>query len=432
MGIVRVCNKFWEVYCGVSNKRWAVAESRIPSATRRGLASEELRRHNLTAVLGRLHLDSPMSRSQLATETGLNRSTIRDLIGELADLGLIVEERGVPKSGPGRPSSVARVAPEGAVVLAIELEVDSIAVATIGLGGHIFDEIRSPNDPLNTSAETVVSRLRALSKPLLERLPDQSALVGAGVGVAGVVRRSDGFIHVAPNLGWRAVPIGQMIAKGLEIDLVKVANEADLGALGEFRRGAGRGTSNLIYLAGEVGVGIGIIHESQPMLGASGYAGEAGHTMVNPGGRQCRCGSIGCWETEVGEEAIIRHAGLEGWSEGSAFDEIRRRAEAGEPMTLEALETVGGWLGSGIGNLINIFNPDTLVVGGFFQALYEYISRPIEVEAKRVALDAPWLGCSIVKSELGPNALLIGAAELVLGDVVADPTALIERLAPAG
>ncbi|MFZ0015106.1 MAG: ROK family protein [Acidimicrobiia bacterium] len=415
---------------GRATKGWPIADNPISDISRRGLASEELRRHNLAAVLDGLHLGGAMSRSDLAIQTGLNRSTIRDLLAELGELGLVVESPGQPSPGPGRPSSMAHVSPSGAVILAVELEVESIAVATIGLGGHIFGEAREPNPAGTTSPEDVVSRLSGLAGPLLAQLPLGNRVVGVGVAVAGVVRRSDGFVHVAPNLGWSDVPIAAMIQDELGIDLVMVANEADMGALGEFRRGAARESRHLIFVAGEVGVGIGIVHESAPMLGATGYAGEAGHTLVNPGGRECRCGSRGCWETEVGEGALIRRAGLvDGVSPGPPLELILRRAEEGDPHTLGALWETGRWLGMGIGSLINIFNPDLVIVGGFYEALYDHVAAAVELGAKEVALDAPWDACSIVKSELAGDSILIGVAELVLGVVISDPTTRIEDLA---
>jgi predicted NBD/HSP70 family sugar kinase len=223
-----------------------------------------------------------------------------------------------------------------------------------------------------------------------------------------------------------------MVRERLGVDLVMVANEADLGALGAFRRGAARQARHVIFVAGEVGVGIGVIQEGSPMLGISGYAGEAGHTMINPDGRKCRCGTVGCWETEVGEEALAQRAGL-GFSPGaSPIPEILGRATDGDRQTLDALSEVGHWLGIGIGNLINLFNPDLVVVGGFFDELYPYLSPAIEAGAQQIALDAPWEACSIRRSELGSNAILIGAAELVLGEVVADPSAQIERLSAVG
>jgi len=366
-----------------------------------------------------------MSRSELAAETGLNRSTIRDLIGELVTLGLVVESPGIPSPRPGRPSSIARVSPQGAVVLAVELEVDSIAVATVGLGGHIFEEVREPNTPTNTRPDDVVDRLARLSGPLLEKLPSSHVLLGAGVAVAGVVRRSDGFVHMAPNLGWLDVPIAEMISKQVDVGEVRVANEADLGALGEFRRGAGRGARNMIFVAGEVGVGIGIIHDAVPMLGMSGYAGEAGHMMINPEGRPCRCGATGCWETEVGEEALMERAGLKGWEGERPIDEILRRLGQEDSETHSALWETGRWLGIGIGNLINVLNPERIVVGGFYHALYPHMAAAVEGGAKEVALDAPWGACTIGRSELGAEALLLGAAELVMGELMVDPAARV-------
>ena len=315
------------------------------------------------------------------------------------------------------------------MVVAVELEVDSIAVATIGLGGRIFSETREAIPKRNPQPEELLSRLSALTAPLVADLPEDAKPVGVGVGVAGVVRRSDGFIHVAPNLGWRDVPIADLVREHLGFEQVRVANEADLGALGEYRRGAAVNSRDMIFVTGEVGVGIGIIHDSAPMLGLSGYAGEAGHMLINPRGVECRCGSVGCWETEVGEEALARRAGIDLDGDPAPLAEILRRADEGRVETRAALWELGRWLGIGIGNLVNILNPDLVVVGGFYQQLYPYISAAIELGAKEVALDAPWEACSITRSELGQNALLIGAAELVHGELIADPISLVGELA---
>lgn len=412
------------LYCVSPNKGLTLTDSRISesSGRRRGVASEEVRRHNLAVVLERLSYADEMTRSQLAEHTGLNRSTIRDLIGELTSLGLVVEDRGTTGVGPGRPSTVARARPTGAVVLAVELEVDSLTVATVGLGGRIFDKVTVPNPGDRQLPEEVVARLVGLAGPLLGALPPDSNVVGAGVAVAGVVRRQDGFLHVAPNLGWSNVPLAGMISSALGMDLVMMANEADLAALAEYRRTSAGHKRHIIFIAGEVGVGIGIIYDGKEMLGAAGYAGEAGHTMVNPDGRQCRCGAVGCWETEVGEEALAR---LIGRSAGSprqdVVGEVLRRAHAGEPEAFAALGHLGRWLGIGIGNLINTFNPELVVIGGFFAELYPFLEGPLHQAARELALDAPWLSCSIRGSQLGADGGLIGASELVFAEVIANP-----------
>jgi len=392
------------------------------ASSRRGVAADELRRHNLAAVLDRLHFSGPLSRSELTERTGLNRSTIRDLIGELIGLELVEEGPGVANSGPGRPSPVARTRPEGAVVLALELTVDSLAARTVGLGGKVYEEIRvaRPREP--SSPADTIHYVAGLAAPLLAALPSGHRLVGAGIAVAGVVRRSDGFLHLAPNLGWRDVPLGEIAAEELGIERVMLANEADLGALGEYRRGAGRGVGHLIYVAGEVGIGTGIIINGTPMLGSAGYAGEAGHNMINPAGHRCRCGAIGCWETEAGEEALARRAGLpEGLVGQALLEELVARAERGDATTLEALDEIGRWLGIGIGNLINSFNPEVVVVGGFYSDLFAYLESSVHLGARESSLEAPASMASIRRCELGVDAPLMGAAELVLAEVIASP-----------
>ena len=392
-------------------------------AGRRGVAADELRRHNLGAVLERLHLSGPMSRSEIATATGLNRSTIADLLGVLAELGLVEQGPGTMPSGPGRPSPVVQPRPAGATVLAVELAVDSIAVATIGLGGAASNRLRVSRPRGRFSPDETTQDVAKLAGPLLDSLPADSVLVGVGVAVVGVTRRSDGFVHVAPNLGWRDVPLSAMLAGELELGVpVLAANEADLGALAEHRRGRHAGVRNLIYVSGEVGIGAGLIVDGTPLLGSAGYAGEAGHTLINPGGRACRCGATGCWEAEAGESALLERAGLDGGSQGLL--EIVARAQAGDEATIAAVGEIGRWLGLGIGNLINLFNPELVVLGGMYQRLYANLESAVVEAARMRTLGAPGGMAAIAPSDLGQDAPLIGAAELVLSNVIADPADL--------
>jgi predicted NBD/HSP70 family sugar kinase len=394
-------------------------------APRRGIATDEMRRHNLRAVLDRIHLGGPATRSELARITGLNRSTIRDLVAELVELGVVTEGSGSTSGGRGRPSAVASARPLGAVVVAAELEVDFTSVATIGLGGHIFERVVAPNQTASTSPEQVLETLTALAIPMMERLPRDRRLVGVGVAAAGLVRRRDSSISSSPNRGWTDVPLGEMVAARLEIGRVRVANEADAGALAEFRRGAARDASNAVYVSGEVGLGVGVIVDGRPMAGESGFAGEMGHTVINPAGRTCRCGSTGCWETEVGEEALARRAGF-AWGAGRQHlaAEVLRRAHAGDREVLDALREVGRWLGLGVGNLVNIFNPEVIVFGGFYHPIFPFLEPWIVDAGSTAALAAPWRACAIRRSELGSDSRLVGAAEIVFADVLSDPSAI--------
>ncbi len=140
-------------------------------------------------------------------------------------------------------------------------------------------------------------------------------------------------------------------------------------------------------MSGEVGIGAGVIADGKPLLGSAGYAGEAGHMLVNPDGRECRCGAIGCWETEAGEAALLRRAGLEDGADGA--HEVVERAIAGDGTTLRAVAEVGRWLGLGIGDLINLYNPDLVVLGGLYRLLFDPLEAPVLEGVRSRALGAP-------------------------------------------
>lgn len=394
-----------------------------PSASSTGAGAEQLRRRNLSVLLGHVHLSGPTSRSQLAARTGLNRSTIADLVADLSARGLVAERRSARASGPGRPSPVVAARPEGAVVLAVELAVDSIAVATVGLGAHVYNRVRIDRQRGRFSPGETVEDAVKLAEPLIASVPVGHHFAGVGVAVVGLTRRADGFVHLAPNLGWRDVPLGEMLAQRLGRDTpISVANEADLGALAEHRRGAAPGVDNLLFVSGEVGIGVGVILGGNPGLGAAGYAGEAGHTLVNPAGVRCACGAIGCWETEAGEGALLRQAGLAIGTGGRAsVDLVIARAAAGEQQERAAIESVGRWLGLGIADLINLFNPELVVLGGMYARLHPLMHGQMEEGVRSRALAAPGSMVRIVPTALGIDAPLIGAAELALSAIIDDP-----------
>ena len=394
-------------------------------ARQRGASAEELRRHNLSVLVDHLHLAGSASRSHLASLTGLNRSTIADLVAELVDLGLVVERRTTIATGPGRPSRVVTAHPAGAVVVAVELAVDSIAVATVGLGGHVFNRVRVDRPRGRFSPAETLDDVASLAEPLLGALPDPHRLTGVGVAVVGITRTSDGFVHFAPNLGWRDVPLGNLLSTRLGFGVpVSVANEADLGALSEHRRGADAGVANLLFVSGEVGIGLGVILGGEGRLGAAGYAGEAGHMLVNPGGVRCRCGAIGCWETEAGEEALLRAAGpiVDGASGRARVDNVLSGAADGDPAMRDACARVGHWLGLGIGDLVNLFNPELVVLGGLFSRLYPIVEDTITDGMRARVLDAPGAMVKVATAALGIDAPLLGAAELAFSDLIRHPS----------
>ncbi len=394
-------------------------------ATRRdevGQRSETVHRANLSAIVRELHTHGPRSRSELVARTGLTRSTIRALIGELGAAGLVGEERAVPLGTPGRPSPMVCLNPTGAVVLALEIAIDSLAVALVGLGGEVLDRVRIDRPRGHSTVDEIVRDLAELTAVVRGRTAAARALIGVGVAIVGVVRRPDGLVSMAPNLGWRDVPLGEPLARVLHTPVpISVANEADLGALAEFQRGAALGADNMLFISGEVGVGGGLIVDGQPLTGVAGYGGEVGHMPVNPEGFPCRCGSVGCWETEVGAGALLRRAGRPSGGGRADVDAVLREAEAGSPAALAALEETGRWLGLGLAGLVNVFNPRLVLLGGLFGRIHPLVAATVERELDRRALPAPRRLVRVLAATLGADAPLLGAAELAFEPLLADP-----------
>lgn len=400
-----------------------------------GQRSETVRRANLSAIVRELHVRGPLSRSDLVALTGLTRSAIRGLIGELAAGGLVREERSQPAGTPGRPSPLVRPDAESTIVLAIEINVDSLAAAVVGFGGTVHELVRVDRPRAHLSLEEIVSDVADLVAPMRASLAAEESLVGVGVAVAGIVRRTDGLVRLAPNLGWHDAPLGSRLAAALRLPApMHVANEADLGGLAEHRRGVAVGVGAVLYIMGEVGVGGNLIVDGQPVVGAAGYAGEIGHLPVNPEGGRCGCGSSGCWETEIGERAMLVHAGRSAAGGREAVAALLEAAAAGEPEALAGLAHVGKWLGIGLAGLINVLNPSLVVLGGLFERIHPFVSDQLADVLERRALPASRELVSIVPGTLGVDGALLGAAEHAFDPLLADPAArlaVVPALRPA-
>jgi len=387
-----------------------------------GLRSESVRRANLSAIVRELHRCGPLSRSDLVSRTGLTRSAIRGHFGELVADGLVSERRAAPLCVPGRPSPLVCPEPESAVVLALDIEVDSLAAALIGFGGEVLEHIRVDRRRRHSSVVAIVDDLAELASVVRSRRPAIQPEIAIGVAVVGVVRRADGLVSMAPNLGWIDQPLGDRLQRVLGDEIpILVANEADLGALAEVRRGAAIVADHILFVSGEVGVGGGMIVDDQPFTGVAGYGGEIGHMLIRPDGATCRCGAVGCWETEVGALSLLGRAGRSAESGRTAVAELLRAAEAGSPTDLAALEETGRWLGRGLAGLINVLNPRLVVFGGLFGRIHPFVAHIVDAELDRSALAAPRRLVKVVAGSLGPEAPLVGAAELAFEPMLADP-----------
>ncbi|MFN8080261.1 MAG: ROK family transcriptional regulator [Kineosporiaceae bacterium] len=394
-----------------------------PVRAARGGTQEDVRRHNLGTLLTHLHESGPLTRAELTARMGLNRSTIAVLVSELAALGAVQEQRpdaaAHGQSGAGRPSLVVMPAGDQVQVLAADIAVDRVTVALIGLGGTVAT--RRTRRQSDCGPDAVLELVLALVEEVLADPAAGQSVVGLGIALPGVIRQSDGCVRFAPNLAWVDVPFGDMLQRRLPDLPIWLGNDADLGLLAEHRRGAARGVDDVVFLAGEVGVGGGMVLGGRPVVGAGGYAGELGHMVIRPGGRRCRCGAHGCWETEIGLPAVARALHL---PEDAASDELIAALARVEPDD-GTLTEVGRYLGLGMASIINLVNPRLFIVGGLLREVFPLVQQQVEETLRAAALTAPADQARVAVPALGGDSALFGASELAWSDLLADPTAVL-------
>lgn len=395
--------------------------------TRTASTQDDLRRLNLARLLRRLHEAGPTSRSDLVAFSGLNRSTVGVLVSELADVGM-VEERAGSAGQVGRPSLRVEPVSGAAVVVAFDLRVERTVVALVGLGGELLFRREQRHRRASYSPEAAVKNIVSLTEQALLKAPPGAAWVGVGVSVPGVVDHLDGRVRLAPNLGWVDVPLGEMVREALEarfdsVPSLTINNDADLGAIAEHVRGCGVAARNLIYLSGEVGIGGGVIIDGRLMTGVGGFGGEVGHMMVNPAGAVCRCGATGCWETEIGRDAVVGAADADAQPEVA---EIVQAAAAGDAAAQQRINEVGEWLGVGLANLVNIFNPEVIVLGGHLRLLLPPVSGVV-LRRIHYALPAAREQVRIEVPALNGDSTIIGAAETAFDALLSDPIGVLAR-----
>ncbi|WP_326824153.1 ROK family transcriptional regulator [Streptosporangium sp. NBC_01756] len=396
---------------------------------RAGPSQEEIRRHNLGALLRHVHLSGPTSRAELTSRMGLNRSTIMALTADLTAAGLVREELPKETGRAGRPSLVVRPESARVYVFALDVGVDRLVAARVGLGGTILDRRETVRRRGPFSLEEIVGPLAGFARQMHRRTRPDTVCVGVAAAVSGGVDRSDGIIRFGPNLGSVDVPFAAEMTRRLALGLpVTVGNDANLAALAEHTRGVGVGCRDLIYLHGDVGIGGGVIVNGQLLGGHQGFGGEVGHMVVNPKGRLCGCGSLGCLEAEAGERAVLEAAGRLGPEMGrDAVRAVVDAADRGDIVAQAALSRVGDWLGLGVANLVNVFNPEMVVFGGMLREVY--LGSAAQVRS-RVAVDALSPSRDVLRlrtSALGDDATLVGAAELAFAQVLADPLEVLLR-----
>ncbi|KZB87778.1 ROK family transcriptional regulator [Amycolatopsis regifaucium] len=391
----------------------------------------DLRRHNRSLLLSKLYFDGPLSRHELSGLTGLSAATVSNVTAELGEERLIVEA-GLVESDGGRPRVLLRVDPAYGHVAGVDIGETGVKVELFDLTMNRITSVEHPfASPRPDAAAAVAQVASGLREVITESGIDEATVLGVGVGVPGTVEQGEALRVHAPTIGWEEVPLTELLrAQGIELPLF-VDNGAKTQGQGEMWFGAGRGARHAVIVLIGSGVGAAVVTDGTTYRGSTSSAGEWGHTTIVYGGQECRCGSRGCLESYVGAEGVLaRYRKARGGKAAAGEDEQSQFAalleSAGKSKTAaKVLEETAGYLGAGIGNLINLFNPERIVLGGWAGlALGEGHLPEIRRVAGEHALKHVFDQTEIELGRLGPDAVAIGAATLPVAALLeqgADP-----------
>jgi len=387
----------------------------------------DLRRSNRSVVLTKLYRDGPLSRQEVSAATSLSQASVSNLVAELLEDGL-VEEAGLVDSDGGRPIALLRVAPRYGYVVGVDVGETRVLTEIFDLSMTALARCEHPIAEARPRPATVLGQvLDSIATVVAAAGVERSDVLGVGVAVSGVVEQPDDAVVYAQTLGWDAVPVGAMLRDGADLEIL-VDNGAKTLGQAEMWFGAGRGARHAVVAHVGSGVGAAVVADGASYRGAHSSAGEWGHTTVALGGRACRCGARGCLEAYIGGAAVVdrfREANggrpAPGPDVESAFAAVLDAAEAGSGPAAAVVDETIEFLGAGFGALVNLFNPERVVLGGWAGLALggRHLPRLREATARH-ALRRPLAQASIELCRLGPDAVALGAATLPIAALLAD------------
>lgn len=383
--------------------------------------TQYLRKTNRSEILRKIYFEAPITRLEISRQIGVSPATVTNIVGELLEQGILVET-GLMSSEGGRPSTLLEVNPQHGYFIGIE-------VGETFVKGELFDiRFRQINSNCTLLAEAKIEpdQVVALVEQAIEDLVRQAGItarevIGAGIGFPGLVDPAQGVSIFTPNWGWHDVSLTGLLKEKLNLPLY-LDNGAKAMAISEMLFDREHAGTLAVLLVG-TGVGGGIIAGRKLLRGASNNAGEFGHTTLDIDGPLCRCGSRGCLESYVGANGVIQRyrrlapqdASLPADDQTAALQQIVERAEAGEPAATQTLRETLRYLGAGLANLINAYNPDQLLLGGWLGMLLgsRYLPEILE-QVSAYALQQSFSKARLELCRLGHQAVAMGAAALVL------------------
>jgi predicted NBD/HSP70 family sugar kinase len=382
----------------------------------------DLRKSNRSRALWEVFLNGPLTRQEVGAVAGLSPATVSNLVAALVAEG-VVAEVGLEDSNGGRPRGLLQVNPDFGYVIGVDVGETAFLVELFDFSLRPLARHTSVTDLSVLDPDDAVGHIvTGINSVIAEAGVAEQAILGVGVAVPGLVEHRESAVVHGQSVGWDAVPLEAMLRRETDLPIL-----VDNGAktLGQAERwfGAARGTDNAVIVLLGIGVGMCFISNGEVYRGATSSAGEWGHTTVMAGGRTCRCGAEGCLEAYVGAGAIV-----------ARYEQLKRRQTAASPAGLEdriaaiigargqdrvaaqVLDETVTYLGAGLADLVNLFNPERIVVGGWLgRALSDELLPEIQAAAQRQALRLPFSRVEIVKADLGPDAVALGGATLPIG-----------------
>lgn len=384
--------------------------------------AQDLRRVNSAEILRKIYFDGPLSRLEVSQQIGISPATVTNIVYDLLGKDLLVES-GSKRSDGGRPSTLLTINPTFGYFLGCEVGESFINVELFDTRFNSCHKVSFPLNDERVEPEQVVEKIsQGIQEVVSAAGIKENKVIGMGVGFPGLVDPVKGISVFTPNWGWHDVSLLKEIKRKHPFPMF-LENGAKAMAMGEALFGAGKGVNNLTVLLVGTGVGCGIISDRSLFRGSVNNAGEIGHTTMEPDGPVCRCGSHGCTEVYLGANGIIdRYRALstdtdhpDRYDQIAYIQYILQKSTDGQPAAIQVVNETLRYLGVTLANLVNLLNPQLLLLGGWSGLLFgsRYLDK-IKEQTACYALAQSLAHTNIRLCELADDSVSKGAASLVL------------------
>jgi predicted NBD/HSP70 family sugar kinase len=370
---------------------------------------QTVKKNNKALVLQLIMEKEPISRADISHVSGLHKATVSSLVSELLEEELIYES-GPGASSGGRRPVILHFNKAAGYAIGVDIGVHYVRCVMTDLKGNIASERhQSVEEPLYPAILDVVQYM--IESLMKEMADSRYGVVGIGVGVPGIINK-EGSVLLAPNLHWENASLKKDLVERFHVPVV-IENEANAGAVAEMRFGAGQADETILYISAGIGIGVGIILNGELFQGKDGFSGEMGHMIIDMDGKPCSCGSRGCWEAYASEHALLDDAGGD-----ASLESLIEMVKTGNEQVKALFEKIGTYLGFGLNNIINTFNPDQVIIGNRLALAQEWIRQPIlnTVETHTLALHQDEIRIGF--SQLQNYSTALGVAAFVVENFI--------------